>query len=54
MQDLGSDSKEDLKIQSNRAFILPDNIRGKVYLDVKQYNVGFNFNILFFKTDANH
>ena len=36
MQDLGSDSKEDLKIQSNRAFILPDNIRGKVYLDVKK------------------
>ena len=36
MQDLGSDSKEDLKIQSNRVFILPDNIRGKVYLDVKK------------------
>lgn len=36
MQDLGSDSKEELKIQSGRVFILPNNIRGKVYLDVKK------------------
>ena len=36
MQDLGSDSKEELKIQSGRIFILPNNIRGKVYLDVKK------------------
>lgn len=35
MQDLGSDSKEEKKIQSNRMYILPDNIRGKVYLDVE-------------------
>ena len=35
MQDLGSDSKQQKKIQSNRMFILPDNIRGKVYLDVQ-------------------
>ena len=33
MQDLGTDSKEE-KIRRDRTFILPNNISGKVYLDV--------------------
>lgn len=35
LSDLGTDSKED-KIQHERAFILPDNVDGKVYLSVNE------------------
>tara|TARA_R110002072_G_scaffold238939_1_gene396620 strand:+ start:5671 stop:8337 length:2667 start_codon:yes stop_codon:yes gene_type:complete len=35
MQDLGTDSKEG-KIKKERAFILPNNISGKMYLDVEK------------------
>ncbi|MCR9172336.1 MAG: AsmA-like C-terminal region-containing protein [bacterium] len=35
LEDLGSDSKED-KLQHGRLFILPDDIEGKAYLDVKK------------------
>ncbi|XOV66790.1 MAG: AsmA-like C-terminal region-containing protein [Fluviicola sp.] len=35
LEDLGSDSKED-KLQHARAFILPDDIEGKAFLDVKK------------------
>jgi len=37
MQDLGSDTKQ-AKIKRERAFIIPANINGKVYLDVKALN----------------
>lgn len=35
LEDLGSDSKEE-KLQHERAFILPDDIEGKAFLDVKK------------------